>query len=1202
LKRKMNLIRLTALVVMLSLLFASLPVSADDERFFAPGKTEYELDTSRIIEAVNAGVSDGKLVFQAGGSLTLDHQLPFESDKITITYDELREDGSVTLTVPEGTYTAVLSSESTTVDIPVEEFYGSKHITIKSAKPLTITGFKYTKLMEITYQDITGYDYNTYEEGISTAIIVKLDRTAIMSRGAMRRIGEHDLSIVPKNVNGSVYLPLKMFATELKLYCEDYADKSYILLRDDKDELALIGGKGYLTDEKGNRDSVEMNVLYEDGLTWVPVRQLAEMFGYYVNWSNGCVVIDDRLQTEKIITTQEIFTKANSQLDEYILNPIQGNIYHVAQSAKASDANSGTAEYPFATLTKACQIAKAGDTVIVHGGTYREVLKPLNDGTASAPITFKAAEGETVTVSALEQVTEFAKYDDNIYCAALPKDLGDGRNQLFYKGEGIEEGRHPNVDTKPGAYVYPDEIPDKFWPHKGNICITEPDGGTIAYSDTDLDQPDDYWKGGVFVTMKGYAWSLVSGDITSSTKGQITVKDHDGSQSYNLGTKVGLANLEKDPNSTLRFYTNVHPEDDWGYITNHINTIDLPGEWYIGDGKIYVYPPEGANLSTDFEVKQRQLTIDLRDRKFVTIQNINTIGGGMTMHGDTEGNILDGGSHRYISHLTKLIDPESGYINPGDKRMKPGAPHAGEVGFFLDGENNTIKNIDLEWAAMAGILIYGKYHLVSNNIIANTSYTGSYPGGIWIENNRTATTPEGGHTIVNNDCYNAGRAVFSYCSLPYSGDVDTSGNTNPTRASEIAYNRFHNGSVTTRDTGTTYEYGTYHGTDRIRTTMHHNYVYNIGYVDSVGSWMLFTLYMDGYTNGRDTYNNISFYDNDVVPAQGILENEPYAHARVWNNMDLGKFEPGVDGLKEGDFPGGRPFHAGVTRDGQERYMLNYNNVVNSINTAYYPVSCTDADGKSVYKFEDVPLEADVCNRITINYRRDLSVDPVYNVKVNISGEDTYANTVPIASQDDEWYVKYDAQGYIFTPHLKGGLYDITLEIEDTATDINSITTAVTNDDFLDSADPNVILGGTVDNMIHGPWAGGVFGTEIQSGLERIKTKRWYQMHNTWSHTTVFKDRTVTEAANAVELCYGSDSPNDGQLLQIYVDSLNSEPIAETYLDANSWSGVYKTVKLNRELQPGTHTFYLKFGGENMQGCSNFYYFKWLHDYTEVSEQ
>ncbi len=59
-------------------------------------------------------------------------------------------------------------------------------------------------------------------------------------------------------------------------------------------------------------------------------------------------------------------------------------------STTGSDGSPGTAARPFATIQKAADTARAGDTVIVKGGLYRQAVHLHSSGTATAPIRFTA--------------------------------------------------------------------------------------------------------------------------------------------------------------------------------------------------------------------------------------------------------------------------------------------------------------------------------------------------------------------------------------------------------------------------------------------------------------------------------------------------------------------------------------------------------------------------------------------------------------------------------------------------------------------------------------------------------------------------------------------------------------------------------------------------------------------------------------------
>lgn len=66
--------------------------------------------------------------------------------------------------------------------------------------------------------------------------------------------------------------------------------------------------------------------------------------------------------------------------------------YHVA--THGMDTATGTVQAPFKTIQHTADIMQPGDTCIVHGGTYREWVKPPRGGQSeNQRITYKAAPG-----------------------------------------------------------------------------------------------------------------------------------------------------------------------------------------------------------------------------------------------------------------------------------------------------------------------------------------------------------------------------------------------------------------------------------------------------------------------------------------------------------------------------------------------------------------------------------------------------------------------------------------------------------------------------------------------------------------------------------------------------------------------------------------------------------------------------------------
>ncbi len=82
-----------------------------------------------------------------------------------------------------------------------------------------------------------------------------------------------------------------------------------------------------------------------------------------------------------------------------IIAPVGAATYHVSQEKISSDKNPGTETAPFKTISQAARIAQPGDTVIVHGGVYRECVRPVRGGTGPEKmITYQAAKGEEVVI------------------------------------------------------------------------------------------------------------------------------------------------------------------------------------------------------------------------------------------------------------------------------------------------------------------------------------------------------------------------------------------------------------------------------------------------------------------------------------------------------------------------------------------------------------------------------------------------------------------------------------------------------------------------------------------------------------------------------------------------------------------------------------------------------------------------------------
>ena len=108
------------------------------------------------------------------------------------------------------------------------------------------------------------------------------------------------------------------------------------------------------------------------------------------------------------------------------------NIYYVAKSG--SDHNNGTQAQPFLTIGAAAKIARAGDTVIVHEGEYREWVKPQESGLSNKRrITYKAAEGEKVVIKGSERIQHWTNTEGSVWQAVMPNSFFGDYNPYVKK-------------------------------------------------------------------------------------------------------------------------------------------------------------------------------------------------------------------------------------------------------------------------------------------------------------------------------------------------------------------------------------------------------------------------------------------------------------------------------------------------------------------------------------------------------------------------------------------------------------------------------------------------------------------------------------------------------------------------------------------------------------------------------------------------
>ncbi|WP_022916207.1 right-handed parallel beta-helix repeat-containing protein [Ruania albidiflava] len=94
-------------------------------------------------------------------------------------------------------------------------------------------------------------------------------------------------------------------------------------------------------------------------------------------------------------------------------------VLHV--SPTGSDTADGAERTPLRTISRAAALALPGDTVQVHGGQYREWVRPARGGISDQRrIVYTAAPGEHVVIKGSEPVPDWQREPDGVWRAEIP--------------------------------------------------------------------------------------------------------------------------------------------------------------------------------------------------------------------------------------------------------------------------------------------------------------------------------------------------------------------------------------------------------------------------------------------------------------------------------------------------------------------------------------------------------------------------------------------------------------------------------------------------------------------------------------------------------------------------------------------------------------------------------------------------------------
>jgi len=177
--------------------------------------------------------------------------------------------------------------------------------------------------------------------------------------------------------------------------------------------------------------------------------------------------------------------------------------YHVAKTG--NDSACGSKEQPFFTISRAAQVAVAGDTVTVHAGVYREWVSPANGGREDARIVYQAAGDGEVVITGAEQVTDWKNEGGQVWSTEVD-------NSIFTV-------RNPFKEKLFGDWLFKGE----FEPHLGDVYLN----GKSLYEAASLGkvQKPEVWEKAKYPEESLLLWYAEAGEETTKIWANFGDKD-----------------------------------------------------------------------------------------------------------------------------------------------------------------------------------------------------------------------------------------------------------------------------------------------------------------------------------------------------------------------------------------------------------------------------------------------------------------------------------------------------------------------------------------------------------------------------------------------------------------------------------------------------------------------------------------------------
>jgi hypothetical protein len=270
-------------------------------------------------------------------------------------------------------------------------------------------------------------------------------------------------------------------------------------------------------------------------------------------------------------------------------------------------------------------------------------------------------------------------------------------------------------------------------------CGPPAQSSPITTTILDSHLPARDWTGATIHQWGQTNWTAQTGVVTASTTGQITFT----TSSNNCPQICATAGT--------RYYLDAPPG---------VGPL-AAGQWsYDGAAhQLSVWMPAGDSPQAhSLEAKQRTWAFDLSGVSHVTLSHLVLWAASITTTQSSSYDTLDGITATYLSHYEDLPAPVLKWrpSDPPQGNSNPRFAHVLDSGIVLSGTHHLLENSVISESAGNGVVVWGGYITVTNNLIHDTDYGGSYAAPIHIARPLAPVTPDP-LWITHNTLYNTAR-------------------------------------------------------------------------------------------------------------------------------------------------------------------------------------------------------------------------------------------------------------------------------------------------------------------------------------------------------------------------------------------------------------------------------------------------------------